>query len=210
MKKAFFIALAVLLFSGAAFSADTDIPLPVVVDKEGKSVTVPAEVNAKYFAAPTRHGVVYLRGSNGEKAVLRGLADEKKFHAALLEIGAKPGDNVTLKDMNAGPNDGVRVEGSKLNVFITWDGLGKEIPFDDVINATEERPSDYRFGGNLPAAEKAFTGCILCLDSCAVGIVSNASYPTGTTQNNVVEFFGDESVLPPDGTMVSVVFRLAE
>ena len=50
---------------------------------------------------------------------------------------------------------------------------------------------------------------ILCLDSCAVGISSNAAYPTGTTQNDEVRFFGNDKVLPKDGMRVSVIFRKA-
>jgi hypothetical protein len=193
---------------GAIFAADVD--LPIEVNQEKREVIIQAEVNGKYFDSPTRHGVVYAPGSNGEKSILRGLSSEKKFHGALLEIGATPGNNVTLDDMKAAPANGVAVQGSKLDAFVTWEGAGREIPFDDIVKASEERPSDYHFGGNLEAANKNNTGCILCLDSCAVGIISNASYPTGTTQNNVVEFFGDSSVLPPDGTRVSVIFRLAD
>jgi hypothetical protein len=203
-------ATAVLVLGTLGSARAADVDLPIEVNKEKGEIVIQAEVNGKYFSSPTRHGVVYAPGSNGEKAVLRGLADEKKFHDALLEIGAKPGNNLTMENMNAGKDNGVSVQGSKLNVFVTWEGAGKEIPFDDVVKASEERPSDYRFGGNLNGAKEYNTGCILCLDSCAVGIASNASYPTGTTQNNVVEFFGDESVLPPDGTRVSVIFRLAE
>ena len=203
-------AAAVLILGTLGSARAADVDLPIEVNKGKGEVVIQAEVNGKYFFSPTRHGVVYAPGSNGEKAVLRGLADEKKFHDALLEIGAKPGNNLTMANMSAGKDNGVSVQGSKLNVFVTWEGAGKEIPFDDVVKASEERPSDYRFGGNLTGAKEYNTGCILCLDSCAVGIVSNASYPTGTTQNNVVEFFGDESVLPSDGTRVSVIFRLAE
>ena len=68
---------------------------------------------------------------------------------------------------------------------------------------------DLRFGGNLESAKKNNTGCVLCLDSCATGITSDAAYPTGTTQNNVVKFYGDENVLPEDGKVVTVTFRLA-
>lgn len=51
---------------------------------------------------------------------------------------------------------------------------------------------------------------MLCLDSCATGIVSDAAWPTGTTQNDVAKFYGDKDVLPEDGTQVTVVFRLAK
>jgi hypothetical protein len=207
LKKYFVIAVAFVgFFTGSAWAAAVDLPLEV--NKEKREIVMQAEVNGKYFSSPTRHGVVYAPGSNGEKAVLRGLSSEKTFHAALLEIGARPGDNVTLNDMKAGPDNGVSVQGSKLNVFVVWEG-SKEIPFAEIIKTSDKRPMDVRFGGNLDAAKTANTGCVLCLDSCAVGITSNAAYPTGTTQNNVAEFFGDENILPPDGTRVSVIFRLA-
>jgi hypothetical protein len=193
--------------SGSESSAPSD---EIVVDKDAGEVIIPAEVNGKYFTEPTRHGVVSKDGSNGEKSVLRGLVDEKEFYQALVDIGATPGNNVTMENMNAGPDDGVSTEGSKLDVFVTWEGLDKEIPFDDIIKASDERPADIRFGGNLENAKAKNTGCILCLDSCAVGITSNAAYPTGSTQNDLVKFYGDDTVLPADGTRVSVIFRLAE
>lgn len=220
MKKLLFgVVLAVALAGGFSLLQNTAEAglfkksaegLPVEINKAAKEIIMPAEVNGKYFTEPTRHGVVFLTGSNGEKAVLRGLSDEKQFHDALLAIGAKPGNNIKLDDMKAGPNNGKSVEGSKLDVFVKWEGSKGEIPFQNIIRATVERPMDIRFGGNLEAAQKANTGCVLCLDSCAVGITSNAAYPTGTTQHKVSEFYGRKDILPPDGTRVSVIFRLAK
>ena len=69
---------------------------PLAVNKDKKEVQVLAEVNGKYFTEPTRHGVVAKTGSNGEKSVLRGLANEIDFYNALIEIGAKPGNNISL------------------------------------------------------------------------------------------------------------------
>ena len=204
------VVLAAGLFAWNSAKKSESKALPMEINKEAREIVMPAEVNGKYFNEPTRHGVVFLTGSNGEKSVLRGLSDEKEFHAALISLGAVPGDNVKLADMKAGPNDGKSVEGTKLNVFVKWDGSNGEIPFNDIIKATNPRPMDVRFGGNLEAAKKANTGCILCLDSCAVGITSNSSYPTGTTQNKVSEFYGNKDVLPADGTRVSVIFRIAE
>jgi hypothetical protein len=203
------VGLAVMeVLSRSALAAAAD--LPIEVNEEKREVIVQAEVNGKYFDTPTRHGVSYAGGSNGEKSVFRALSSEKEFHEALVEIGAVPGNNVKMEDMSAGPDKGVSVQGSKLDVFVTWEGGKGEIPFDDLIKASEERPSDYRFAGNLEVAKTVNTGCMLCMDSCAAGITSNASYPTGTTQHNLVTFVGDGSVLPPDGTRVSVIFRLAE
>ena len=185
MKKFLIMSLsALMLISAAGCSTSNEAEAPdesaaqevMVIDSENKEITMLAEVNGKYFTESTRHGVVFKDGSNGEKSVLRGLADEKEFYNALIEIGAVAGDNLTAEDMKAGPADGKSVEGDKLIATVTWDGLDKEIPFEDIIKASEERPMDLRFGGNLASAEKNNTGCVLCLDSCATGITSDASY----------------------------------
>ncbi|GCD10890.1 YdjY domain-containing protein [Clostridium tagluense] len=220
MKKVLTVLLvASLIFSLAACSKVAPKVAPkaskteakvLVVNKEAKEIKMLCEVNGKYFKEATRHGIVFAKGSNGEKSVLRGLADEKEFHQALLDIGAKPGNNLKAADMKATADKGVAVDGDKLNAVVTWEGQDKEIPFADIIKASVEKPMDLRFGGNLESAKKNNTGCVLCLDSCATGITSDAAYPTGTTQNKVVKFYGDEDVLPEDGKVVTVTFRLAK
>lgn len=69
---------------------ETEAEETMTVDKDKKEIVMLCEVNGTYFTEPTRHGIVYKGGSNGEKAVLRGLADEKEFYQALLDIGPKP------------------------------------------------------------------------------------------------------------------------
>ncbi|MEN6327739.1 MAG: YdjY domain-containing protein [Syntrophomonas sp.] len=181
---------------------------PLFVNKEKKEVQYLAQVNGKYFTEPTRHGIVFKDGTNGEKSVLRGMANQNDFYNALVEIGAKPGNNISLDDMKTGEKS---VQGSKLNVFVTWDGLGKEIPFSDILKQSEKRPMDIRFGGNLENATNLKTGCILCLDSCAVGITSDAAFKANEiTLKKQVNITGNGEVLPKDGTKIAVIFRLAE
>ena len=60
---------------------------------------------------------------------MRSFADEREVYQALIDIGAVPGNNLTMEDMKLEKT----VDGQKLDVFITWDGLGKEIPFEDII-----------------------------------------------------------------------------
>ena len=219
-KAAAILAVLVLILSLAACgnSKDSDsssedksgaAEQTMTIDKDKKEVSMLCEVNGTYFTEPTRHGIVFKDGSNGEKAILRGLADEKDFHQALLDIGATPGNNLTDEDMEAGADNGKSIEGDKLDVFIKWDGQ-EEIPFQDIIKCTKDYKMDIRFGGNIESAKKYNTGCILCLDSCSAGITSDTAWPTGTTQNNVAEFYGDDSVLPADATQVTVTFRLAQ
>lgn len=173
----------------------------VSVSEDKTEVKMPAEVNGKYFETATRHGVVFKDGSNGEKSILRGLASEKEFHDALLEIDAEPGNNLTLES-----KPGEKVDGDKLDVFVSWKGQ-EEIPFSDIVKTSEEKPMDIRFGGNLVRAEEKNTGCILCLDSCPVGITSNHNYALGASEK--VDFFGNKEILPKDGTPVTVIFRKA-
>ena len=52
--------------------------------------------------------------------------------------------------------------------------------------------------------------CALSGQLCNWYCVSDAAWPTGTTQNDVAKFYGDKDVLPEDGTQVTVVFRLAK
>lgn len=179
--------------------------VPVIIDAEKREVIIEAEVNEKYFNSPTRHGVVFKGGSNGDKSVLRGLCDEREFYQALVDIGAKPGNNLTFEDMKLGKT----VEGEKLDVFVKWDGLEKEIPFADIIKSADYRTMDLRFGGNFENAKSKRTGCILCLDSCAVGIVSDAAYETGAVEMKKIDRFGREDILPKDGTKVLVIFRIS-
>ena len=75
---------------------------------------------------------------------------------------------MTMQDMQAkASKDGKAVEGDRLDVFLTWEGSDREIPFADAIRTgkpEDMRPMDIRFGGNLDNARTFHTGCILCLE----------------------------------------------
>lgn len=214
--KKFFIGLAAAFSlvavgtsvsqSNTAYAADQKI----VVNKAKKQVEYPAVVNGTYFTQPTRHLCVYKNGSNGDKAVLRGEASEITFYNDLKKIGAKPGNNLRPADMKAAKGQGKRVEGSKLNIYIKWKGH-KAVPVQDCIKSTKKYKTDFRFGGNLGRAQTMNTGCVACFDSCSTGIVSDHAWPTGSTEpNDVVKFYGNQKVLPKDGTHVTMIVKLAE
>ena len=183
---------------------------PIYVDEDNQAVYYLCEVNGKYFDQPTRHGIVYKGGSNGEKAVLRGLGDEKEFYNALAGFGWQGGENLTIQDNKAKPGEGKSIEGDKLNCTVYWDGAPKAYGFSEIIKSDEVRPFDLRFGGNLKNAQDKNTGCVLCLDSCSVGITSDASYVTNEIEGAGVNRYGNADVLPEDGTKVVAVFTKAE
>ncbi len=102
-----------------------------------------------------------------------------------------------------------KVEGSDFAVSVTWEGTGKSYSIDEVVLESNKKPIQMRFGGNLANANAKKTGCLLCLDSCPVGIVSNAQYTYGAIEKRKeVSMKGNNDVLPADGTRVIVTLRL--
>ncbi|PLV58131.1 YdjY domain-containing protein [Brachyspira pilosicoli] len=179
---------------------------PVIIDADKKEIIIEAIVNGKYFNSPSRHhGIVFEGGKYGDRAVLIGLSDEREVYQALIDIGAIAGDNLKLEEYTKVSKN---VDGQKLDVFVTWDGLGKEIPFAEIIKSDDVRPMDIRFGGNFEAAKENRTGCILCLDSCPIAITSDAAYATAELDSKKIDKFIREDVLPKDGEKVSVIFRI--
>jgi hypothetical protein len=197
------------LLLGAAPAAETPKSLgltkekPIKVDEKAKSLSVLAEVNGKYFLQATRHGLVFKDGKNGEKSVLRALGDHKSFHEGLIKLGFKAGNNMTMDNAAT-----TFVQGDPLEVTVSWEGAKKEYRLDEVIKDSNGKPLLIKFGGNLESALKYNTGCLICLDSCPVGITSNASYTMGAIEKrNEVSFTGIKEVLPPDGTQVVVTLK---
>ena len=175
-----------------------------------QTVTIYTQVNGKYFTEPSRHGVVFKDGSNGEKCILRGLCSEKDFYAALLSVGGVPGDKLVAGVAEPDGKTGF-VEGQKLDVTVSWEGSNGEIPWADIMTTGNGEPyvADFRFGGNIKAAYAKNTGCILCIESCPVGITSNAAYAYGVVEHAKTEqFYGNADVLPEDGTICKVTFTL--
>ncbi|MFA5866726.1 MAG: YdjY domain-containing protein [Actinomycetota bacterium] len=176
--------------------------IPIITDTKAKTVTIYAEVNGKYFSEPTRHGIVSTLGSNGGKSLLSSYVDPIVFNEALVKIGAKPGDNIKL-DSPAG----TIVEGTTLDVKVK--SGSRTFNFADAVKAEPATQKfDVRFGGNRKNASELKTGCILCLDACAVGITSNAGWGWSSFKEGKVKFFGKEDVLPSDGSPVSVIFSI--
>lgn len=216
MKKVFLIllvGLAILLTAcgssgnpktgaGGKTVAGVSRENPLLVNKEQKTVTIYTEVNGKYFTTPTRHGIVFKDGSNGDKSILKAWANQQDFYKALVDIGGVPGNNVTLETKDA------VVAGSDLQIKVTWEGAGREYDIAQVVKDEGGKGFKPRFGGNEGRAADKKTGCIFCLDSCPVGITSNAAYPQGSFDGGKVKFFGNQEVLPPDGTPVAVTFSL--
>lgn len=204
------LVMALSLVACGAAPAKEEVDYSVITTNPStQSVTIYAQINGKYFTEPSRHGVVFKDGSNGEKCILRGLCSEKDFYAALLSVGGVPGDKLYFAD--ATPDGTQYIEGQKMDVTVSWEGSNGEIPWADIMTTGNGKPyvTDFRFGGNIKAAYAKNTGCILCIESCPVGICSNAAYGYGVVETTKTEqFYGNPDVLPEDGTICQVTFTL--
>jgi hypothetical protein len=174
----------------------------VVVDEEARTVSVYGAVNAKYFTEPTHHFLVNKDGSNGDKCILRAWATPADFYEAMLSLGATPGDNLTKENA-----DGRFVEGTPLEVTVSWDGSDGEVPIGDCIKTQDGSPYevDERFGGMMENNNEYGSGCINCTFSCWVGISSNGAYAYNTD-----DVLGNGDVLPADGTICKVTFKVTD
>ncbi len=174
---------------------------PMVVDKKNGVIKLYAEVNAKYFVEPTRHGVIKKGGVYADKTILTAFTSPEDFYNALIELGAKAGNNVQIESP-----PGTIVEGDVLKVTVTVDG--KTYDFWDIIKAEPDQGWEPRFGGNLENSKAKNTGCILCLDSCSVGIASNAKYGYKSFNDGKAKFYARQEILKEDKKPVTVSFEL--
>lgn len=176
----------------------------IVVDEENQTVTVYANFNGKFLTESTRHLVVSETGKFADKPVFKSYTAPADFHQALLDIGAEPGNNMTPENAEETTS-----EGTPLDVTFYWEGNEDGVDVNDFIVDPNGKGVDLRFTGNLDRSNEKKTGCLSCLDSCTVGISSNANYPFGSVEKTkIVEFGLNEELAPADGTPVAIVYSL--
>ena len=145
---------------------------PLLADAKNKRVLIYAEVNPNNHGNSNPHWcVVFQSGKLSDKAILQAFCTPQEFHDALLQIGARPGNNLTLR------SSGEVIGGDELQVSVTWPGLYRPLGLSDILDDSSGKGFRIRFGGNLQRASEEKTGCVTCLESCPIGITSNAAYP---------------------------------
>ncbi|HFZ8995995.1 TPA: YdjY domain-containing protein [Citrobacter freundii] len=179
---------------------------PLRTDPQARTVTMLVAINGRFLKEGTRHGIVYEGGSNNGKALFVGYAAPKALYDALVQLKATPGNNMTNSN-----RENTHVAGSKLQLTVNWAGAPGPYTFDEVLPDSNGRKIDMRFGGNLQDALARKTGCLVCMDSCPAAIVSNAVYTYGAIEKrDEVTFTGNASLLPADGTLATVTFKVVD
>jgi len=181
---------------------------PLVIDSKNRRILIYTEVNKKGSLKTSTHfGVVFKDGKLADKALFRAYVSPLEFYDALLAIGMKPGDNLTEN------SKGKYVEGDHLEVAVTWPGLNNEVPLKDILTDSGGKGIEIRFGGNKSASAVENSGCLTCLESCWVGITSNAAYPVTNTLQRFFrpnsQFSINRNVLPlTAGDSVILIYRM--
>lgn len=211
------IIVLILTAAAAIFSISADayeiLPTknsPLVTDKKNRRVLIYAEINSDNLLLRNTHfGIVFEDGKFSDKAILRAYCNHLDFYDALLAIGARPGDNLTKGSNNK------HVEGDELIVTATWPGLSKELTLNDIFYDSSGKGFKIKFGGNRVAAAKENTGCITCLESCWVGITSNAAYSATSSLKRLLSpnshFKANFLMLPAkEGHPVIITYKLVD
>ncbi len=94
---------------------------PLKVNKDKRTIYIYAEVNGKYLYEPTRHGVVFKDGRNGDKSIFKAYANALDFWDAFNIINATPGNNVTKNSPQ-----GTIVQGDIVEVKAYWRSASRE------------------------------------------------------------------------------------
>jgi hypothetical protein len=217
------VVLGIFAICPMAYSETPSRENPLVVDKEKKQIQIAAYVQAKEFNAKpflslghvrNYHAIVWEGGGVKKSDILFvSHADDLSIHNALLELGATPGNNLTLDTWekrgdphNQEPNK--RVEGTAMEAFVSWEGAPMSYSIAELLKETGGKGISLRFGGNKEHIPVWKSGCILCLYSCPGGKIGNAAYTVNDYAAGSTYFTAREDLLPPDGTEVVITLSL--
>ena len=182
--------LSVLMAAGLAFTA-------VGCSSSSNSTTQNSNQPADYVAGVSLDKPIKVDKEAGTITVLSKINgkyfDEATRHNSVEQSGT----------------NGAKSIFTPIKAEVTWNGADRKYDINEVVKDSNGKQIDFRFGGNLKRALDKNTGCLSCLDSCPVGIISNTTYTYGAVETRKeVKFTGNEKVLPEDGTYVAVIYSI--
>ena len=181
-------------FSTIKYATTKKSSLAVVkVDTAKKTVTIKAKVNSTYFMKSTRHLMVDKNGFNKGLALFSSYCSPKDLYNGLIKAGGVSWSSSADKTLK----NGQKISKSDLSEILTTKRGGKTPPKLNMV-----------ISGNPKAAAKTPSGCMVCLDSCYIGIVSNSMYGLCDVDNGNPTIYGRSDVLPDDGTVVTFTFTI--
>ncbi len=87
-------------------------------------------------------------------------------------------------------------------------GQNQILGLNDILEDSSGKGFRIRFGGNRQRAVEEQTGCLTCLESCPIGITSNAAYPAISSFKRMIspnsQFKGKAEKLPRQGGLILI------
>lgn len=184
-----------------------------------KSVSVSGKIFPNKFNAFTswtknHHFIVFKGGRAAHNALIESDASDLDMLNALERLGAKAGDNLTVdawekRADDSNPEPDRRVEGSTIDVLISWENqspLRASEIFDDPFG----KGFQFKFGGHRALMQVWKSGCVVCLESCPGGRVSNSAYTLRDYEKGRAKFSVKKNNLPKDGTPVVITLKVID
>jgi len=102
------------------------------------------------------------------------------------------------------------VEGSAVDVSVWWSGLQRPVPLESLFVDPEGKRMELRFGGQKSLIPVWQSGCIVCLQSCPGGKISNRSHTMRDYAEGRATFKLNTSVVPQGRRKAVVIIRVPE
>jgi hypothetical protein len=218
------IGLIALLFMGQPVLA-ADAPAGIVVDKDKKTITIPAKIAPRKINDP-RYTEIYPieviacaefpKGQKAHETVITVDVKPSDVHKALESLGLKAG-----KPANAGSGEDAKAEGPVLKISLELPN-GKMVPIEKTL-------VDKKTGKTMPALKWHFTGSAMKkLDPnkpdetygadktlTLIGIfpvTDETVIQSNLTMKDepIVKMETNKALLPPEGTAVKLIITPAK
>lgn len=174
----------------------------------------PNQFNAFTSWTKNHHFIVYKHGRAAHNALIKSDASDLDILNALETLGAKAGNNLSVQSWEkradkTNPEPDKHVAGSLIEVFVSWEN-NPPVQAADIFHDKFGKGFEFRFGGHRDLMHVWKSGCIVCLQSCPGGRMSNAAYTMRDYQNGLSQFDLKKSALPKDGTSVVVTLNVCD
>lgn len=217
------LTAVLMLVVGSAYAAD-EKPAGITVDKDKKTVTIPAKVAARKINDP-RFTEIYPievvacaefpKGQKAHETVITVDVKPSDVHKALESLGLKPGKPANPGDENS------KAEGAELKISLELPS-GKSVPIEKTL-------VDKKTGKTMPALKWYFTGSVekqidpnkpdkvYAADNTLTLIGIFPVTDETVIQSNltmkdepIVKMETNKAILPPEGTPLKLIITPAK
>ena len=149
---------------------------------------------ASFLSVPRNHHFIVSKdGKAASKALIVTELSDLEIQRRLEVLGAVPGNNLTMETWTERQNSqstapDQKVKGTPIRIEIILKN-GTVVKPEDILTDKFGKGFDFHFGGHESLRSEWQSGCVVCLQSCPGGRISNAAY-------TIRDFVKDVSAFP--------------